>query len=155
MKRSTPARLLLWTTVLLVVGFWSLVGLALAWDGWVGIRVESVADSATSFHLVIPAAVADAACHAMAFAGVRDLHFSPDAARVLPLASSVVTAIAGASDGVLVAVDAQGQRVTVEKRSGSFRVHVATAQGQKIEVVVPTRAVRHLLGAVTRLANLH
>jgi len=145
----------LWTTVLLVVGFWSLIGLALAWDGWVGIRVESVADSTTPFHLVIPAAVADGACHAMVFAGVRDLHLDPEAARLLPFASAFVTAITRASDAVLVAVDAEGQQITVEKRSGSFRVHVATAQGQRIEVVVPARAVRHLLGAVTRLANLH
>lgn len=155
MRKITPARLLLWSVVLLVVGFWSLVGIALAWDGWVGIRVDSIADSPRSVHLVFPAALVDVACHAMVFADVRDFSIGPQTARLLPMVSSLTAALAEAPDAALVVVRQGEQRVTVEKRHGKFRVRVATPEGQRVDVSVPTRAVRHILTTISRLANLH
>lgn len=155
MRKISPARLLLWSVVLLVVGFWSLVGIALAWDGWVGIRVDSVADSASSVRLVIPAALVDMACHAMAFADVRDFSIEPRTARLLPVATSLAAALSEAPDSAFLQVRQGEQRVTVEKRSGQFRIHVTTSEGQRVDVSVPTRAVRHILSAISRLANLH
>ncbi len=97
----------------------------------------------------------DVACHAMVFAGVRDSHIGPEAARLLPLAEPFVAALARAPDAAFVVVDAEGQHVKVEKRSGTFRIHVDSADGRRIDIGVPTRTVRHVLSAVARLANVH
>jgi len=152
-KKIRLARLFLWTIVLLVVGFWALVGVALARDGWARISVESTGPSATSVHLAIPAATVEATLHAMALAGVRDLHLQADAARLLPLSERVVAALAAAPDADFVRVEAGEQHVVVEKRSSCFRIHVRTADGERVRVVVPTRAVRHILAAAVRMAD--
>lgn len=135
---SSPRRLLLAVLCGVLVLSAVTVGVAafaIGRYGTVVVRVEEKGAGGDSVSLRIPAAVIHAPALLLPRVSIRshDPDLPPE---VMPALRNLCEALRRAPDGTLVRIDRPRERVLVEKRGGSLRVHVDDEQAN-VDVSIP------------------
>lgn len=102
-----------------------------------GVVVVDVQEARGGHHIVVPVPLALAQTAAALVPEHRTrIHLDRQAARYLPVAREVLTALADAEDAELVRVEEPGRTVSVRKEGDLLRIHVEEG-GERVDVQVP------------------
>jgi len=127
----------------------ALVGSSVYHAGVIEVDVREKGEYGSSIRLTVQGAVVPLAlrfipeCH---IDGVR-CELGEDARMALELGEAAVRTLGQAPDGVYVDVRTRDEVITVEKRRGSFEVHVYTPD-ETVRLKIPVGVARNVLAAI-------
>ena len=127
----------------------ALIGSSVYHAGVIEVEVMEKGEYGSSISIVVPGAIVPLAMRFIpecTIDGVR-CEMDDDALMALEIGKSAMRAIRSAPDGVYVDVRSRDEIVTVEKRDGSFRVHVDTPD-ETVRVKIPVGVAADVLAAI-------